>query len=151
MKPARFIFNSDYSTVRKTGEIEMSITIPDYIDVPETADSSSKPYVIGRVVKNIGDSKHTYATYLTSSRYDYATMGWSGATKPDGATATSSIWGEETSDRISIGLYIYGNTAEFVIDYPRGAYKSEGESLILRGYGQTITAHILTYKDPFSE
>lgn len=150
MKPARFIFNSDYCTVRKTGEIEMSITIPDYIDVPETADRSSQPYVIGRVVKNIGDSKHTYTTYLTSSRFDYATMGWHGATKPDGATATSSIWGEETSP-VSIALYITGNTAEFVVDYYRGADKSDGESLILRGFGQTITAHILTYKDPFSE
>lgn len=151
MKPARFILNSDYTTVRNTGYKEMSVTIPDNFVAPYIdphGQGRVPDYVIGRSSVTFGESTDCFYVYLTSSRYDYASSGTWGLTKPDGSSATSSIWGPEDY-AVSIEVNVRGNVFELEV-FCTSASVPEN-ILTYSGFGQTITAHILTFKDPFSE
>lgn len=145
MKPARFIFNSDYSTVRNTGVTDLTVTIPDHFTIPVSP--SGAYYIIGRTSAIIGNKEDSFAVYYESSKYDYITSGGFGYTIPDGAKAHSDIYGDSKPD-IIFEVEITGNTATFrarcLNSYPQG-------DLTFTGYGQTITAHVYTFKDPFSE
>lgn len=138
MKPARFILNSDYATVRKTGEITMSITIPNSITVPEGV----LDYIIGTETASVGNPADTFMVYFTSTAFPYSALGRWGYTKPDGASTTYV-----GSDEIDFNLVINGSTATFKVWCNGEPYSTATWT----GYGQTITAHILTFKDPFSE
>lgn len=137
MKPARFILNSDYTTVRNTGETKLSITIPNSITTP----LGEGDYIIGQTTANIGSATDTFMIYFTSSAFPYSTLGRFGATKPNGASTTHAI------DEIYFGVKINGSIATFTVECAR----YDDETTTWTGYGQTITAHILTFKDPFSE
>lgn len=138
MKPARFILNSDYTTVRSTGETKMSITIPNSITVP----INTSRYTIGQTTANIGNSADTFMVYYTSDAFPYTTLGWYGATKPDGASTTNP-----DPNYVSFSVTVSGNIATFEVY----CYGDDAAARTWTGYGQTITAHILTFKDPFSE
>lgn len=152
MKPARFILNSDYTTIRITGRKELSITIPDLIEY-------SKPqmdggYIIGQLSYNKPDINDGVSVYFTSSRYNYAMPGMMGYTRTEGSTFETI--GDPTSS------YTYSDLIDYTLEQKSGGLlvfsavcPSEGGgsgfSFRYRGYGQTITAHIITFKDPFSE
>ena len=151
MKPARFILNSDYTTVRNTGVTEITLTIPNsfsppYID-PQGGTIPYQTIVSGSA--EVGDASDSIYVYYTSSRFDYITTGWYGSTKPDGAKAVSSIYGEEDYHDVYIDILKTGTHVEMKVT-AMGPSNSN-ETLTYTGFGQTITAHILTFKDPFSE
>ena len=143
-KPARFILNSDYTTVRKTGEYEMSVTIPNDFTTP--ANPHGEYYTIGQKTITIPNVSDTFFMFTTSSRYDYATPGWYGSTLPTGATVDGVFHYENKT--IYFEISVEGSTAKLIVEclnpMPEGTAR-------WRGYGQTITAHILTFKDPFTE
>lgn len=138
MKPARFILNSDYTTVRNTGETTLSITIPNEIIVP----TDVFEYTIGQTTANVGSATDTFMTFFTSSAFPYSVLGIWGGTKPNGASTTYT-----GTDEISFRMTINGNVASFEAWCNGNIYLPTTWT----GYGQTITAHILTFKDPFSE
>ena len=138
MKPARFIFNSDYTTVRCTGEVQLSVTIPNDFTVPPSVDE----YTIGTTTAVLADESDTLMAYYSSSRYnDYTTPGFYCVTIPEGSSTTSAI------DEVVCMITVTGNVARLTVT----CYNPLQESTVrFQGYGQTITAHIITYKDPFS-
>lgn len=138
MKPARFILNSDYTTTRNTGETTLSITIPNSITVPIDVEK----YTIGTTTAKIGNSADTFMIYFTSSAFPYNSPGSMGGTKPSGASTTYA-----GTDYIFYNVSINGNTATLEV----WCYGNIYTATSWNGYGQTITAHILTFKDPFSE
>ena len=138
MKPARFILNSDYATVRSTGSKELSITVPNSITVP----TGTAEYTIGSLSVNVGSSTDSFMVYFTSSLYDYACFGVSGSTKPSGASTTYT-----GTTQVFFGVTFNGSTATFKVTC--GGNVSTPTTWT--GYGQTITAHIFTFKDPFTE
>lgn len=137
MKPARFILNTDYTTVRNTGHKTLSITIPDSITVP----SWQSEHTIATAYTTIDSENDAFMTYFSSSRYNYITPGDWGVTIPDGATTTSVI------EDVSFEVTIDGNTVTLRAYCINGMQE---EDVYFNGYGQTITAHIITYKDPFN-
>lgn len=145
MKPARFIFSSDYSTVRNTGVTDLSVTIPNSFTIPVSPTGAY--YIIGRTSAKIGNKEDSFMVYWSSDKYDYMTNGYFGYTLPDGAKAHSAAYGDSRPD-VYIEVDIQGDTATLTArclnTYPEG-------SLTFTGYGQTITAHVYTFKDPFSE
>ena len=144
MKPARFILNSDYATTRKTGEFSESITIQNDFTVPATV--SDPTYVIGQKIITLPTGTDTFIMYFTSNEFDYAAFGWYCPTKPDGAYVDGLF--HYTDQYISLDLLCNGSTITFKATcsnpFPSGTAR-------FVGYGQTVTAHILTFKDPFSE
>ena len=138
MKPARFIINSDYTTVRNTGYKEVSASIPNNFTVP----AGSTEYVVAIASTTLNNETDCFSVYFTSSRYDYITLGYYGVTVPEGSYTTSPI------DEVYFRLDINGTTATLTISCIN-AFPEESSNY--QGYGQTITAHILTFKDPFTE
>lgn len=139
MKPARFILNTDYTTVVNTGHIELSITIPDDFYAPVSP--SGDYYTIGITSASIGDKEDSFSTYFTSSTLNYASLGNFGYIKPQGASTTSG------TDELYAEITITGNTATFKV-YCLNTVP--GGSAHFTGYGMKLTAHIITFKDPFS-
>lgn len=144
MKPARFILNSDYTALRVIGTKELSVTIDDSITVPPGSGMHSKT---GDTVtlENEGD---LLEVYYTSSLYDYTTPGWYAFTRPDGAYTDSGATGHRAV--ITIRLRRQGNQLSIVASWRN---RQPGQSTVDHyiGYGQTVTAHVIIYKDPFSE
>lgn len=151
MKSARFILNSDYTTVRNTGVAEITLTIPDSFSPPYIdPQGGTIPYqTIASGTAEMGNASDSIFIYYTSSRYDYITTGWFGETKPDGARVISSVSGEVDYHSVYIDVYVTGAHVE--IKVRAMGPSSSNETLTYTGFGQTITAHILTFKDPFSE
>ena len=146
MKPARFILNTDYTTPRNTAIYEPEIIIPN--DISYSSVPYGSVYTIGRVRLNKKNSDDSFLVYYSSSKYNYDSYGFNGDTKPEGATFTytPSTGAYSTSDVITMRVIDKGSYIEFEVI----ATSSGGASFRYRGYGQTITAHILTFKDPFS-
>lgn len=145
MKPARFIFNSDYVTSRITGEKKLEIVIPNDFTAPVSP--SGDYYTIGVTSTTLPNDTDTFSIYVSSSRYNYISPGGDfGYTLPEGSVSHSDIYGDSHQD-IYLGVEITGNTATFKA-YTLNPYPAGG--LRFTGYGQTVTAHILTFKDPFS-
>lgn len=137
MKPARFIFNSDYTNVRCTGQLQLSVTIPNDFTVP----ASVNEYTIGTTTAVLADGSDTLTAYYSSNKYDYTTPGFYCVTIPQGSTTTSEM------DEVVCNVTVTGNVARLTVT----CYNPLQESSVrFQGYGQTITAHIITYKDPFS-
>lgn len=146
MKPARFILNSDYTTVRNTGHKEVSVTIPNDFTAPYSP--SGTRYIIGRVSVTLGDASDSFSIYYSSDKFNYISPSLDyGYTIPEGSKTHSDTYGDSHED-ISFNTKVNGNTATFEVSclnpYPQGGLR-------FIGYGQTITAHILTFKDPFSK
>lgn len=152
MKPARFIFNSDYATIRTREHKELSITIPNYIEYSIPSYESSE-YKIGELTYTKANDDDFILVYFTSSKYDYMMFGRYGDTQPDGATCTvlgdpSGAW--IYNEDITFDVRQNGSQIKFrILCLSKGG--GSGVSFRYQGYGQTITAHILTFKDPFSE
>ena len=138
MKPARFILNSDYTTVRKTGSIDLSLTIPNSFTVAASAPQS---YTVGTTSAAVGSPNDTFNIRFSSSLGMSTDSTVYGYTKPSGASTTSPY------DWIYFRVYKNGSTFIFTIT----ASHNTGTAATFSGYGQTITAHIDTFKDPFSE
>lgn len=133
MKPGRFILNSDFCTNRKNSLGEISAQIPD----PYTTPASQPGYklLLGEVT--VGDSTDNVYVWFTSSRYNYATFGPLTSIAPAGATGLNGVSAFVTKKKNKYSLYLqFGN---------------QMQAQTYRGYGMTLTAHIQTYKDPFSE
>lgn len=135
MKPARFIFNSDLTTLRNTGHIQLSIIVPNSFTV------GSSERTIGTQTAKIGDPDNSFFVYFTSSLYDYVTTGFFGYSAPDNAYTTPST---NPKAEIYYDVTVSGDTATFRVT-------ASNLNSTYTNYGQTITAHILTFKDPFSE
>lgn len=143
MKPARFILNSDYTTMRNTGVKELSITIPNdfTIHAPTTS------YVIGRTSTYLGDDTDSFDVYFSSDKFNYTCPGLEGYTAPDGSVSRSPAYGDSHE---VVGFFVTFNGNQVTLEAK--AYNfNDFYDLRYIGYGQTITAHILTFKDPFSE
>ena len=144
MKPARFIFNSDYTAIRNTGHIKLSITIPNDFTAPES--QGGEYYIIGVTSAALGDPNDSFTVYFESDKYNYICPGVFGYTVPEGSYSHSDYYGD-THEDINLSLTFPNNTARLEV-YTLNPYPQGGLRFI--GYGQTITAHILTFKDPFS-
>lgn len=139
MKPARFILNSDYNTVRNTGETKLTVTIPNSVIVP----SYMTEYKFATTAANIGNPTDTFLVYFTSSAFPYSSLGSWGSTKPNGASVSPAY----VSDEMYFEVIINGTTATLNV----WCWGNGENAITWNGYGQTLTAHILTFKDPFSE
>lgn len=146
MKPARFILNSDYVTTRKTGEFSESVTIPNDFYTPSAEPGVDPEYVIAQKTITLPTDTDTFIMYFTSSAFDYAVFGWWTGTKPDGAYVDGLF--HETDIYVNVDLLCQGNVVTFKV-FCSNPFPSGTAHYV--GYGQTITAHILTFKDPFSE
>jgi hypothetical protein len=140
MKPARFILNSDYCTVRNTGKGELSITIPNSIYLP----AGTQPFhVIGTTSGRFGNPSDSYMIYYTSSLYNYSTPGPVCTIKPSGSSTTSGY-----NDTVTASVRVSGDTFTLSV-------RTDNQLLnfaeTYAGFGMTVTAHIITFKDPFSE
>ena len=142
MKPARFILNSDYTTDRITGKNDVSVTIPDQFTVPAyTYDS----YLIGSASAKVGKAKNSFNVFFESSLFQYRSDSTLiGRTRPSGAHTSTGEYYELLWFYVSIN----GDTYTLKVYAPENPTSS---AVTYYGYGQTITAHILTFKDPFSE
>ena len=138
MKPARFILNSDYTTVRNTGSIDLSLTVPNSFTIPA---SSPNKYIISTTSAKVGSEGDSFGVRFSTSLGMSTDNTVYGYTKPAGATTTSN------DDGVFFRVYKNGDTFTFSV----GAYHITGTAATFNGYGQTITAHIYTFKDPFSE
>ena len=138
MKPARFILNSDFTTVRNTGSVDLSLTVPNNFTIP--ADAQNK-YILGTISAKVGSAGDSFGVRFSTSLGMSTDNTVYGYTKPAGATTTSN------DDGVFFRVYKNGDTFTFTI----GAYHINGTAATFNGYGQTITAHIYTFKDPFSE
>ncbi len=132
-RPSRFIINSDMATTKKLGERTLTITLPDSRFVPQDADA----YVTATA--DISEFKSaSYRVMLKSSKYSYA------------SPLTSFIIPCQ-QDGYGSGLpgsiYRTGNTLEMRIQFP-SAY---GQDTTWTGMGQTITANVEFFEDPFEQ
>lgn len=142
MKPARFIFNSDYTTARITSQKELSVTIPNDF----TVHAPTERYVIGRTSTVLDNADDIYSVYYTSDKYNYMSPGLQCNTIPSGSVSRSPAYGDSheavmcdvtvAGNQVTLEVYCYNINTFYDLRYI--------------GYGQTITAHILTFKDPFS-
>lgn len=137
MKPARFILNSDYTTTRRGSHKTVSVTIPDLITVPYWEGE----HTIATATVALDNDTDMFTTYFSSDKYNYISLGDYGATVPDGSSTTSVVEG------VNFRLTIVGNIATLKATCINGMME---EDVTFTGYGQTITAHIFTFKDPFS-
>lgn len=152
MKPARFILNSDYTTVRIREHKKIPITIPDYIEYSQPT-YDGRGHTLSQVTYTKANASDSVMIYFTSDRYDYAMPGEYGYTVPEGSSYTiigSSSAPYVSSDQILFEVRQKGNVLTYRVVCPSEGGGS-GLSFRYQGYGQTITAHILSYKDPFSE
>lgn len=132
MKSGRFILNSDFCTTRVTGSKELVGTIPNSYTTP----SGSPNFKMVLNTTTVGDAADNYSIYFTSSSYSYATPGPICTPKPSGSTGLNGITVAVSKKGNSYTLYIvFGN-------------QSSPETYT--GFGMAITAHIKTYKNPFS-
>lgn len=145
MKPARFILNTDYTTSRNMEIYTPSLTIPDEINYTIPYDAT---YIIGRVQIPKKSKSNSFMAYFSSSRFDYDSYGTHGYTKPEGAvfsyvpTTGAIVYGDKLEMRVT-------DTGDKLV-FELYSISSGGATFSYEGYGQTITAHILTFKDPFS-
>lgn len=133
MKSGRFILNSDFCTTRITGEYELSGTIPNSYTTP----AHSPNYTITLGTVELGDNGDSFFIYYTSSIFNYATIGPIVNPKPSGATGLNGI-----------AVYIVKNGNRYTM-YLKFGNQQNAETY--KGFGMVITAHIKTFKDPFSE
>lgn len=141
MKPARFILNSDYTTLRNTGHGEVSVVIPNTITIPSSV-SVGDSYLIGRSSVKVGSPSDSFSVVFSTSYYDYDSIGLWGMTRRNDATSSAG-------DYPLVVFYISVNGDEFILQ----AYvtKTATGTQTLSNYGLTLTAHIYTFKDPFTE
>lgn len=145
MKPARFILNTDYTTSRNMEIYTPSITIPDEFTYTIPFEET---YIIGRIQIPKKSKSNSFSVYFSSSRFDYDSYGSWGNTKPEGAVFSyvPTTGAYSYSDLIGMRVVDRGDKLVFEVY----SYGSGGATFTYEGYGQTITAHILTFKDPFS-
>lgn len=147
MKPARFILNSDYATMRQTGSYEFTYTIPNEFTTPwHDASQDAGKVVLATLTKEIGNPGDIYEVYASSDRYNYHTQGITLYVRPEGAYAHDGEYLDNYDAEIYFFTYIKGNRAELEI-----FVVNSGIRTTYYGYGQTITIHIDTYKSPFRE
>ena len=142
-KPARFILSSDYSTLRVTGQKELSITIPNDFTLPEQ--QTGDYHTIGKLTYMIPSQSDSFYFYFSSSITDYTCIGWHGSTIPDGSYRQYDQFTDH--EPVVFDVKINGSTLTFTVE----CLPSVLWSTRFYGYGQTITLHIITFKDPFSE
>jgi hypothetical protein len=145
--------NSDYAMVRLREHKELSLSIPDNIEYSKPYDGDSPGYTLGTVSFVKANADDSVMVYFTSSRYDYSMIGRMGETVPEGSSFT--MIGDPTSTvtygpQIGFMVRQTGNTIKFEAWCPSMG-GGPGVSFRYQGYAQTITAHVLTFKDPFSE
>lgn len=133
MKPARFILNSDYCTTRITGEGEIKGTVPNSYTTP----SGSPNYKLTLGTINLGDKGDNCIIWMTSSLYNYATVGPNTVLEPAGASGLNGV---------TANVKKVGNTYTLFLQFG-----NQQSASTYTGYGMTLTAHIRTFKDPFSE
>ena len=134
MKPGRFILNSDYCTTRNVADGEIKGTIPNSYTTP----AGSVNYVLNLGTATVGDPTDNVSIWYTSSKYNYATYGATAHLNPAGAQGLNGV-----SARVSKNGNVYTLKLIFGNQLPNAQTYT--------GYGMTITAHIHTFKDPFSE
>ena len=147
MKPARFILNSDYTTIRNTGNYEISYTIPNSFTTPEhDPQHDGGKIVLTTISKEIGSPGDIYEVYASSDRYNYNTYGGTLYVRPEGAVAHDGEYIDDYDAPIYFFTFIKGNRMElevFVVN--------NGNRTTYDGYAQTVTIHVNTFKSPFSE
>lgn len=128
MKACRFIMNTDYITPQNDTEIELSVTLPSSYTVPAT---QTRKFSASQTIKGAGS--RDFRCYFTSTAFNYALTGCLEATLQFGSD-TLWITVERAKDKFTLSVY-------------GPAYPSSSHTF--SGTGQTITAHIQTFKDAF--
>ena len=127
MKATRFILNTDYVTSQNDDEFTMSVTLPSSFSV-----SAGQVREFSTTLTREGTASKDYRCYFTSTATNYA------------VTGALEVWVEYGSDVLLGALRRAKDKWTFVVynaAYPTAKTYS--------GTGQTITAHIQTFIDPF--
>ena len=133
MKPGRFILCSDFCTNREGSYAEIVGQIPNSYTTP--AGQPNYTVLLGEIT--IGDAPDNVYVWFTSSKYNYATYGPLVSLSPAGATGLNGVAAYVKKNKNKYSLYVvYGN---------------QMQAETYKGYGMTLTAHVQTYKDPFTE
>ena len=135
MKAGRFILNSDLCTSRNSAEGKITLTIPNSV----TAPAHSPNYTIATGVANVGDPSDSFNVFFTTDKYDYATPGPIAQLNPAGSSGLNGVFAD---------VHKTGNQYKFKVDTGNS---DQSVAQVYSGFGMTITAHIYTYKDPFSK
>lgn len=132
--PSRFIISSDMATTKKVGERTLTLNIPDSRLVPQDTDAHLS------VSADISEFKSaSFRATLTSSKYS----GWGISCYSFGLPANQ----DGQAATIPGCIYRTNNTIEMRVQFP-AAY---GQATTWTGMGQTITAHIEFFVDPFEQ
>lgn len=127
MKATRFILNSDYVTAQNDAEFTISVTLPSSFSV---STAQIRRFTSSVTVK--GSASKDYRCYFTTTVNDYAiTGGLEGSLKYGSDDLNIAI--ERAKDKWTLAVY---NPA------PVSAKTYSGTSRV-------ITAHIMTFVDPF--
>jgi len=133
MKPSRFIFNSDYATLKNDAEGVAFLTIPNLVNIPDGGAD-----VVYTATLQIGASPSAgLRSFVTSDKYTYALSGpsFSIACKQDGFDAECFCDITRNSN---------GN-----IEMRVTFVAPQGADTQYTGMGQTLTLHAKTFLSPF--
>lgn len=130
MKVGRFILNSDFCTLRNSGYSEISGTIANSVTVPAGQITTT---TLGTAT--VGENSDSFSVLFSSSAYNYSTPG------PicDISNGSSTIVAQVIKTGNSYALKVIFNN------------ENGSSSRTFSGFGQTLTAKIHTYKDPFTD
>ena len=127
MKPSRFILNTDYVTHQNDAEIEITISLPSSYTVPK---NQTKKFSASKTLT--GSSSKDYRCYITSSAFNFAITGVLEGQLAYGSN-TMLLAIEREKDKFTFSAYMPATTVDKTYS----------------GTGQTLTAHIQTFVDPF--
>lgn len=132
MKACRFIMNTDYAMSQNDTEFDLSINIPSSWTQPH----GTAAVVEFKAEKTIeGSSSRDFRCYLTSTAFNFAIVN------------AQEAYLQFGNDLITIQIARSKNKYTLKAFGGKDPYYDKTYS----GTGQTITAHIQTFKDPFSE
>lgn len=132
MKPSRFIFNSDYATLKNDAEGSVNLAIPNQVNIGASGDN-----VVYSATIQIGTPSAGIRSYVTSTKYNYALCAPSFLIycKQDGYDSSASC--DITRKN--------GNEVEIRVTFA----STPGMATSYTGMQQTLTLHAQTFIDPF--
>ena len=127
MKACRFILNSDYVTSQNDKEYTISVSLPSSFYVPANTLQEFKTTI------NVPNSaSKDYRCYITSTAFNF------------GLTGVLEAGLKYGNDNLNIALIRDKNNYTLSVYAPKSL-----SAKTYSGTGQVITAHIMTFVDPF--
>lgn len=133
MKPAKFIINTDYATIKNDADGTASVTLPNSLTL-----SANAPSAVYRATVGIGANPSAgWRCYVTSDQYGFAVCGTS-----------FSIYCKQDGYDAQILGNIFRENGAFVLEVqiPSAPFASTTWT----DMGQTLTLHLQAIIDPFN-